>query len=69
LCRTNFAADTSCTYPVNLAQRYTFRVTATDSVGNVGQGETSILTPNAVTKYYYSGGQRVAMRKPDGAVN
>jgi RHS repeat-associated protein len=63
------AQDTSYNYPADYAHRYTFRVTATDNVGNEGQDEASTITPNAVTKYYYFGGQRVAVRRPDGEVN
>jgi hypothetical protein len=56
--------------------RYTFRVTVTDNTGNTASAEASAAI-TAVTKYYYfpstgsgrGGGQRVAMRKPDGAVN
>jgi hypothetical protein len=49
-------------------QPYTFRLTATDNTDNTASAEDGAATA-AVTKYYYFGGQRVAMRKPDGAVN
>jgi hypothetical protein len=37
-------------------------------VGNADTGETSVQTLSGVTKYYYFGGQRVAMRGPDDTV-
>jgi len=40
---------------------FTFRVTATDNVGNQASAETSSHVAR-VTKYYYHGGRRVAMR-------
>jgi RHS repeat-associated protein len=49
-------------------QVYTFRLTATDNTSNTASAEDSAFT-SAVTKYYYLGSQRVAVRKPDGAVN
>ncbi|MGD9100199.1 MAG: hypothetical protein PVF45_06930, partial [Anaerolineae bacterium] len=64
----NDVQETSYAYPADYAHGYAFRVTATDNVGNVGQGEASASTGSAVTKYYYLGGQRVAMRGPDNAV-
>jgi hypothetical protein len=50
-----------------IGHRYTFRVTATDNVDNEGQGEAETRV-SAVTKYYYSAGQRVAMRGPDNTL-
>jgi RHS repeat-associated protein len=44
---------------------YTFRVTATDNVGNQASAEATSGLPR-VTKYYYHGGKRVAMRTPEG---
>jgi RHS repeat-associated protein len=46
---------------------YTFHLTATDNVGNEGQDQDS-ASVREVTKYYHFGGQRVAMRQPDGEV-
>ncbi len=40
---------------------HTFRVSATDTVGNPANAEVEIGLPR-VTKYYYHGGKRVAMR-------
>jgi RHS repeat-associated protein len=57
--------DTSDTYDGEPGHRYAFRVTATDNVGNVGEGEAETRVA-AVTKYYYFGARRVAMRGPDG---
>lgn len=45
--------------------RYTFRVTATDHVSNAASAEAQASTRHVV-KYYYFGGQRVAVRQPDG---
>jgi hypothetical protein len=60
--------DTSYRYVGENEQSYTFRVTATDNVGNADTGDTSVTTLSGVTKYYYFNGQRVAMRGPDNAV-
>jgi RHS repeat-associated protein len=60
--------STDYQYTAQPGHRYTFRVTATDNVGNVGQGEAEARIA-AITKYYYFGGQRVATRGPDGAVS
>jgi RHS repeat-associated protein len=68
-------AQTEADFVGAIGHRYTFRVTATDNVGNVGQGEAETRVA-AITKYYYfpssgsgrGGGQRVAMRGPDDAV-
>jgi RHS repeat-associated protein len=38
-----------------------FRITATDNAGNAGAAQSQAGTPR-VTKYYYHGGKRVAMR-------
>ena len=43
-------------------ERYTFRVTATDNVGNAATAERT-MTLAQITKYYYHGGQRVALRQ------
>ncbi len=45
---------------------YTFRLSATDNVSNTATAEALARFPR-VTKYYYSGGQRVAQRR-DGVV-
>jgi RHS repeat-associated protein len=42
--------------------RFAFRVTATDQVGNAGSVEAASRLVE-VTKYYYHGGRRVAMRR------
>jgi RHS repeat-associated protein len=47
--------------------RYTFRLTASDNAGNEADTEVEATT-KAITKYYYFGGQRVAMRGPDDAL-
>ena len=47
--------------------RYEFRFTAHDHVGNAASAVAQAGVPS-VTKYYYHGGQRVALRK-DGAVH
>jgi len=47
---------------------YTFRLTASDNIGNEAQAEANASTKH-ITKYYYFGGQRVAMRGPDDAVS
>jgi RHS repeat-associated protein len=52
-------------YAAQPGHTYTFRLSATDNVGNEAQTEEGAFT-TAVTKYYYFGGQRVAMRNPDG---
>jgi hypothetical protein len=44
--------DTSDTYEGEPGHRYAFRVTATDNVGNVGEGEADTRVA-AITKYYY----------------
>jgi RHS repeat-associated protein len=47
-------------------QSYTFRVQATDNVSNTSAWvEAGPVTVSAVTKYYYHGNQRVAMRQGD----
>jgi hypothetical protein len=46
---------------------YTFRLTATDNVGNQARTEAGAFT-TAVTKYYYFESKRVAMRGPDDAM-
>jgi RHS repeat-associated protein len=47
-------------------QSYYFRVQATDNVNNTSAWvEAGPVTVSAVTKYYYHGGQRVAMRQGD----
>ena len=47
-----------------LGHRYTFVVTTTDRVNNLGQG-TAETVATQVTKYYYIGSSRVAMRQGD----
>jgi len=47
--------------------RYEFRVTAHDHVGNAATSAVAQACVPSVTKYYYLGSQRVALRK-DGAV-
>ncbi|RLC89429.1 MAG: hypothetical protein DRI37_03810, partial [Chloroflexi bacterium] len=42
--------------------RYGFRVTATDHVGNAATAERTVALVQ-ITKYYYHGGQRVALRR------
>ncbi len=47
-------------------QSYYFRVQATDHVNNPSAWvEAGPVTVSAVTKYYYHGGQRIAMRRGD----
>jgi hypothetical protein len=47
-------------------QSYTFRMRATDNVSNTSAWvESGPVTVSAVTKYYYHGDQRVAMRQGD----
>jgi hypothetical protein len=41
---------------------YTFRLSASDNVGNAASTEVEAVVPY-VTKYYYANGQRVAMQK------
>jgi len=61
------------TYTGELGHGYTFRVTATDRVSNAASAEAEAVT-KSITKYYYfpssgsgrGGGQRVAMRTPEG---
>jgi RHS repeat-associated protein len=50
------------TYAGEPAHRYTFHLTASDNVGNGAAAETQAAI-SRVTKYYYHGGQRVAMRR------
>jgi RHS repeat-associated protein len=59
--------STDYQYTAQPGHRYTFRVTATDNVGNVGQGEAEARIA-AITKYYYFGGQRIATRGPDNTL-
>ena len=47
-----------------LGHRYTFVVTTTDRVNNLGQGSAETIATQ-VTKYYYIGSTRVAMRQGD----
>ena len=47
----NDAQDTSCAYPADYARRYAFRVTATDNVGNAGQGEANAATATMIRHY------------------
>jgi RHS repeat-associated protein len=52
---------TSYWYAGQLGRNYRFRVAAVDNVGNAGGAEAETWVP-VTTKYYYHGGQRVAMR-------
>jgi hypothetical protein len=45
---------------------YTFRVRGRDAVGNAGAWVEAEVSVAGVTKYYAFGGQRIAMRTPDG---
>jgi len=54
--------DTEATFVGEAGHSYTFRVTATDQVGNVGQDEASV-EEYSITKYYNFNGQRVAMQR------
>jgi len=47
----NDAQDTSYAYTGDYARRYAFRVTATDNVGNVGQGEANAATATMIRHY------------------
>ena len=47
-----------------VGHRYTFVVTTTDNVNNIGQGTAETIVTQ-VTKYYYIGSSRVAMRQGD----
>jgi len=58
--------DTEAMFVAESGQGYTFRVRATDRVGNVGQDEASVDVYSAV-KYYAFNGQRVAMRRCGGS--
>jgi len=53
--------NTKATYALDEGQWFSFRVTATDNVGNQASVETSSHVAR-VTKYYTHRGQRVAMR-------
>jgi len=59
-------ASTSYEFTDLSGSYFAFRVTATDNVGNQASAETSSHVAR-VTKYYYHGGQRVAM-SADGVV-
>ena len=50
------------TYDGQPGHTYTFRLTASDNVGNANSLEVEAVVPY-VKKYYYANGQRVAMRK------
>jgi RHS repeat-associated protein len=57
------AGTQATSYPfTGLGTHFAFRVTATDRVGNAGSVE-AVSRLVEVTKYYYAGGQRVAMRQ------
>ena len=51
-------------YPGVQDVAYTFTLVATDKVSN-NDTITATATPNGITKYYYSGTSRVAMRSGD----
>jgi hypothetical protein len=53
---------TSANFTGELGHKYTFVVTATDRVSNTGQVTTTTYAVQ-VTKYYYLGSSRVAMRR------
>ena len=55
---------TSGNFIGTLGHKYTFVVTTTDNVNNIGQG-TAETVATQVTKYYYIGSTRVAMRQGD----
>jgi len=58
--------QTQAHFIAQLDHTYTFRVRATDRVGNVSAWqEVGPVTIHAVTKYYTFNGQRVAMRQGD----
>ena len=52
------------TYDAEPGHTYTFRLSASDNVGNANSLEVQAVVPY-VTKYYYANGQRVAMRQGD----
>ena len=54
----------SMSYPGVQDVGYVFTIAATDMVSNGSTGSAS-ATPNGVTKYYYLGAERVAMRNGD----
>jgi len=60
----NSVTATSANFPGEFGHKYTFVVTTTDNVNNVGQG-TAETVATQVTKYYYIGASRVAMRQGD----
>ncbi|MCP4288267.1 MAG: hypothetical protein GY792_28160 [Gammaproteobacteria bacterium] len=61
--------DTSATFSIAPSQTYTFRVRATDNVGNTSGWQTTASATRELTttKYYMFGGQRVAMRVQDSS--
>jgi RHS repeat-associated protein len=59
-------AETQAPFFGQREHSYTFQVRATDNVSNTGAWTESLsVTVSAVTKYYYHGGTRVAMRQGD----
>ena len=52
------------THPAELGHVYTLRLSATDNVSNATSAEAEVLVPH-ITKYYYTNGQRIAMRQED----
>jgi RHS repeat-associated protein len=59
-------AETQAPFSGERGHGYAFRVRATDHVSNTGAWTESLsVTVSAVTKYYYHGGTRVAMRQGD----
>jgi RHS repeat-associated protein len=57
--------ETEARFVAESGHTYTFRVTARDRVGNVGQDEATVQVLSVV-KYYAFAGQRVAMRRCGG---
>jgi len=58
----NSVTATSANFPGEFGHHYTFVVTTTDNVGNVSQAQAETFALR-VTKYYYIGSSRVAMRQ------
>jgi hypothetical protein len=59
-------SQTSAPYRGQPSQSYLFQVRATDNVNNISDWvESGPVEIVSVTKYYYFGGQRVAMRQGD----
>jgi hypothetical protein len=58
--------DTSYPFTGEPGHAYTFRARGRDAVGNAGAWVEAEVSVAGVTKYYAFGGQRIAMRTPDG---